>query len=132
LSHAGFCLHTRQGAHYALGNAEVRFPILKLFTTYLNPKELYNTQLILFYDMGMSWTTGNPFSQRNPVDLEVLDDQTAVVMRVQSLKRPLLQGFGAAVQTVVLGLDLRLDVAWGLEDGSIGTPIGAVTIGTGF
>jgi len=127
----GFGYNARKGTRYGMANAELRVPLLKLFNSSLTASPLYNLQWVLYYDIGTAWTTGNPFSQQNPIDVTTIF-QPPLTITVQSLKGPFVQGFGTGVRALLLGYFVRLDVAWGIEDSAVSKKQFSVSLGTEF
>lgn len=74
--------------------------------------------------MGTCWTTGNPFSQKNPIDAQTLY-KPPLTITVQSLKSPFIFGVGTGLQFYLSGYPIRFDIAFPIEDQSItGTKLG--------
>jgi hypothetical protein len=68
----------------------------------LNTNPAYNIELIPFFDIGTTWTQGNPLSQKNPIDTEVINSYPLTIT-VQTLKSPFLMGFGAGTRLQMFG-----------------------------
>lgn len=127
----GFNYNARNGRQFGLLNVEARLPIIRMFTNRLYDKRLYNFHWILFYDAGTAWDRGNPFSQKNPINISTIT-QPPFSIEVQSLQRPFIQGFGTGLELFVFGARVRFDLAWGLNDGDINGPVFSMTLGHRF
>ena len=118
----GFFFNTRTGTKYVMANFEVRIPLSRLTKQNLNAGSLYNLELIPFLDAGTVWERGNPFSQKNPTDLRVVGT-TPVTIQLQTLKSPFLFSFGSGARMRLMGYNLRLDLAWGIDDNTVQKPV---------
>lgn len=117
----GFTFNGRNGNNFMLFSSELRIPFRALFNFKLNTRALYNFQLVGFYDAGVAWRDGNPFNFRSPVDQATIISPPFIIT-ANSYSVPLIQGFGGGLRFIALGLVSKLDIAWGIEDGSIRAP----------
>lgn len=133
----GFQQNIRNGNTYALMNAELRVPIFK----YLINKPVIgnfwrNFQLVGFFDAGTAWQGKSPYSFDNPINTTTLVRPTQgpviSVMKVNYFRDPIVMGYGAGIRTVLFGLYLRADYAWGIESRQIQKPIMHIALGTDF
>lgn len=127
----GFRFNSRNGSKYVVANAELRLPLARMFRSSLNTNPLYNVQLIPFFDFGTAWDTGNPLSQKNPIDTEVYNVYPLNIT-VQTLKSPFIMGFGAGLRMMLLGYQIRADLAWGVEDYTVLRPRPHLSLGKNF
>jgi outer membrane protein assembly factor BamA len=127
----GFQFNGRNGTKYIAANAELRIPITRIFRNYLNSTPLYNIEVIPFFDIGSTWTKGNPLSQKNPIDTQTIDSYPLTIT-VQTLKSPFLMGFGAGTRMQMFGYSMRLDLAWGVDDYTILSPRLHLSMGKNF
>lgn len=127
----GFNLNSRNGTHYGLLNAELRYPLNRMMPTLLSTRSGYNMLWTVFMDLGTTWQEGNPFSQRNPIDVNRID-RPPLSITVRSLKSPFLVGFGTGFRMVLVGYLLHADLAWGMEDGGLSAPRFALSFGREF
>lgn len=127
----GFRPNSRQGTRYVMGSMELRLPLTRMARSALNTKALYNLEFIPFVDVGTVWVEGNPFSDKNPTDTQVLTNGP-VTVRLQTLKSPFLVGFGTGLRANVIGYALRFDLAWGIDDGSLIAPMLMTSVGKNF
>lgn len=127
----GFNINARNGKQFGLANAELRMPLRKMVLNKLNVKQLFNLNWVFFYDVGTAWDEGNPFSQRNPINVETVN-RFPFEVTVQSLKSPFLQGVGTGLEAVLFGVHGRVDLAWGIEDGEVNAPILGLSLRRSF
>lgn len=127
----GFQFNGRNGTKYVVANAELRIPMNRIFSNFLNTNPLYSLELIPFFDIGTTWTQGNPLSQKNPIDTETINSYPLSIT-VQTLKSPFLMGFGTGARLQVFGYSTRLDLAWGVDDYTILTPRLHLSLGKNF
>ncbi|MBX3102469.1 MAG: hypothetical protein KF690_08180, partial [Bacteroidetes bacterium] len=114
----GTPFNNRNGWQYFTGHAEWRLPVTRLFNNSLYSGPLYNVQLLAFYELGTVWRTGNPLSQKNPIDASTIR-RGPITAVVQSLKSPFVQSFGLGFRTLVLGYFTRFDLSWPLEEDEV-------------
>jgi hypothetical protein len=134
----GFNNNARNGSSYALGNIEMRIPIIDYISK--NPPRnamLRSLQLVAFLDVGTAWQGASPFSTSNPLNTTVIDNNgpgaiSPVKVTVNYFRRPILVGYGFGIRTVLLGHYFRLDYAWGVETGQMQKPILYLSIGSDF
>jgi hypothetical protein len=134
----GFNNNARNGSSYALGNVEMRIPIIDYISK--NPPRnamLRSLQLVAFLDIGTAWQGASPFSTSNPLNTTVIDNNgpgsiSPVKVTVNYFRRPILFGYGFGIRTVLLGHYFRLDYAWGVETGQVQKPILYLSIGSDF
>jgi hypothetical protein len=127
----GFQFNGRNGTKYFAANAELRIPVSRIFLKQLNTNPAYNIEIIPFFDIGSTWTQGNPLSQKNPIDTETIDVYPLTIT-VQTLKSPFLMGFGAGTRMQLFGYSMRADLAWGVDDYTILSPRLHLSLGKNF
>lgn len=129
----GFIRGIRTGKRYVVWNNELRTPLLKYIKRNTIPSAMwYNLQLAIFADIGTAWNKG--FPNRNNAELNTAYYELGnVSAQVFNQRSPWIMGYGAGIRTVLLGYFLKIDVAWGIEDGyTAPKPIWAFSIGTDF
>lgn len=127
----GFRFNARNGTKYMAANFELRIPVSRMTLRSLNSNPLYNMELIPFFDIGTTWRQGNPFSQKNPIDTEAIN-QYPLYITIQTLKSPFLMGFGSGIRLMIFGYSVRTDIAWGVEDYTILSPRLHLSLGKNF
>ncbi|PQA58699.1 hypothetical protein [Siphonobacter curvatus] len=130
----GFRMNKLSGESYALFNAELRWPVFKVLSRGpLTSTFLQNFQLTAFTDIGTAWTGSGPFSRQNSLNTEIINPQGSPwYATVNNFKNPYLIGYGVGVRTLFLGYYVKGDLAWGVEDTAVQTPIFHVSLGYDF
>lgn len=127
----GFRFNSRRGSKYVLVNSELRIPITRLLKHSLHSGALYNLEWIPFIDAGTVWDQGNPFSQKNPTDTQIIGSPPVTVL-LQTLKSPFVFGFGSGLRTNIVGYSLRMDLAWGIDDNTLKQPVLSISMAKNF
>lgn len=113
----GFAQNIRNGNNFALINSELRVPV---FTYLLNrPVKsdfLRNFQAVGFADIGTAWTGANPYDTTNSLNNTVIS-QPPYTITLYYQREPVVAGYGFGLRSRVLGYYLKVDWAWGYEDG---------------
>lgn len=113
----GFSQNIRRGTNFAVINSELRVPVFKYFIRRpIRSKFIKNFQLIGFTDVGSAWNGLDPWGKENSVNKEVITDGPITITVFKDID-PIVAGYGFGVRTTFLGYFLRLDWAWGIEDG---------------
>ncbi len=135
----GFNQNIRNGSSYALVNAELRVPIFKYFSNKPVMGNFWrNFQLVGFFDTGTAWQGISPYRGDNPTNTVILPAPTnppstsPVTVKVNYFRDPLVAGYGVGVRTVLFGMYLRADYAWGIETKVVQKPVLHLALGTDF
>ena len=117
----GFSQNIRNGSNFALINSEIRWPIFRYFANHpLGSAFFNNFQVVGFGDIGSAWTGLHPYKGKNAWDTEVIPNNpepgTPVVVTINSIRSPIIGGFGAGARIQLFGYFVRLDWAWGVEN----------------
>jgi len=133
----GFKQNIRNGNTFALMNAELRIPVFKYFFKKPVIGNFWrNFQIVGFFDAGTAWQGKSPYSFDNPINTKFLirPTQGPVIstMKVNYFRDPIVVGYGAGVRSVIFGLYLRADYAWGIESRQIQKPLLHIALGTDF
>ncbi|MDI9355660.1 MAG: hypothetical protein QM536_01360 [Chitinophagaceae bacterium] len=109
----GFDNNNTNGNQVVFINAELRLPLIRIFTKkYISSKFLRALQITSFYDIGAAWTGASPFEKDNTINTTIFRSEnnpfTAVI---KSTKHPWNMGYGFGVRTFILGYHIRFDVA---------------------
>ncbi|PCI96385.1 MAG: hypothetical protein COB15_10480 [Flavobacteriales bacterium] len=121
----GFPQNIRRGTNFAVINSEIRFPVFKYFIRRpIRSKFIKNFQVIAFGDIGSAWNGWDPWGKENSIDEDTYNEGTidsegkySIIVTVSKRIDPIVAGYGFGVRTTLLGYFLRLDWAWGVEDG---------------
>ena len=133
----GFKQNIRNGNTFALMNAELRIPVFKYFFKKPVIGNFWrNFQIVGFFDAGTAWQGTSPYSFDNPINTKFLIRPTQgpliSTMKVNYFRDPIVMGYGAGVRSVIFGLYLRADYAWGIESRQIQKPLLHIALGTDF
>ena len=122
----GFDQNVRNGTNFVLYNSEIRFPIFRyLLNRPIKSDFINNFQIIAFGDIGTAWTGATPYSNINSINTTVVGGEgNPVTVIISTQQYPFVEGFGPGIRTRILGYFLRLDEAWGINNGVISnTPV---------
>jgi len=116
----GFSQNIRNGNNFAVFNSEIRFPIFKYLANYPLSKSFFdNFQLVGFFDAGSAWSGGlTPWNCHNAYDVNTIQ-QGNITITVHTDKKPIVAGYGFGIHTQFLGYFIRLDWAWGIQNGHV-------------
>jgi hypothetical protein len=119
----GFDQNIRNGNSFAVFNSEIRFPVFRYFANRpIKSDFASNFQIVGFGDVGTAWTGAHPWSGDNFLYTNNID-RPPLNITVKVQKEPIVGGFGFGARTRLLGYFMRGDLAWGVEDGKVQTPI---------
>ncbi len=118
----GFPQNVRRGTNFAVINSEIRFPVFKYFIKRpIRSNFIKNFQLIAFGDLGSAWNGFDPWGKENTIDETQYfigpTENPSGILTVSKKIDPIVAGYGVGLRTSLLGYFLRLDWAWGIEDG---------------
>jgi hypothetical protein len=113
----GFPQNIRRGSNFTVVNSELRMPVFKYFIRRpIRSKFINNFQIIGFADVGMAWNGIDPWSKENRINKDELIDGPVKITVFKNLD-PIVAGYGFGVRSTLLGYFVRLDWAWGVENG---------------
>lgn len=130
----GFFQNARNGNNFVVLNSELRFPIFKyLYKRPIRSDFIQNFQIIGFTDVGSAWTGTNPYDDKSSLNTTVIATPgSPLEITLYSQHNPLVGGFGAGVRTRLFGYFIRLDRAWGMQDGILMKPITYLSLSLDF
>lgn len=133
----GFNQNIRNGNTFALLNAELRIPVFKYFFKKPVIGNFWrNFQVVGFFDAGTAWQGSSPYSFDNPINTKTLvrptEGPVISIMKVNYFRDPIVMGYGVGLRTVLFGLYLRADYAWGIESRQVQKPLLHIALGTDF
>ncbi len=130
----GFFQNARNGNSFAVINSELRFPLFKYFSK--NPIRsdfAQNFQVIAFTDIGTAWTGYSPYSDNNSLNTTTIGTpQTPLIITLNTQHNPIIGGYGWGVRSRIFGYFIRLDRAWGVQDGVVQKPITYISLSLDF
>lgn len=128
----GYKQNARSGNTYAVGNFEVRVPILNtLLQRPVSSSLLRSLQLIGFLDAGSAWDGLLPNTKSKQIDPFWNPNGTVVTNLDYTGNTGFAMGYGAGLRASLFSYFLRLDAAWNI-DGTQTKPIWYFSIGTDF
>ena len=128
----GFKQNIRNGASYVLFNTELRVPIVQyLVNRELRSVFLRNLQVVAFADAGTAWFGKNPFDQNSPLNTTSVSNPKVTIDLVYA-RDPLVLGYGTGVRMSLMGYQLKVDYAWGIETREILKPRFYISLGSDF
>ncbi|HSH64570.1 MAG TPA: hypothetical protein VLB84_01935, partial [Bacteroidia bacterium] len=121
----GFYQNARNGNSFVVVNSEIRFPIFKyLYQRPIRSDFIQNFQIITFGDIGTAWTGYSPYSSDNSLNTKVIgNSQTPYLITLNTQHNPLVGGYGWGLRSRIFGYFIRLDRAWGVQDGIVLKPL---------
>jgi hypothetical protein len=129
----GFNLNKATGSNHVVINAELRFPIFSYISSkQINSSFLKNFQATIFTDIGTVWNKRNPLQKKNDFNTRPIENSFPFSGQVTDFKSPILAGYGIGARTSILGYFVKLDTAWGIDDGETLKPITYLTFGYDF
>lgn len=115
----GFLVNARNGNSFMVANAEIRWPVFKyLLNKPIKSDFIENFQLVAFGDAGTAWTGPGPYSDENTFNRQEYNGNPITVI-VDNNREPVVFGYGFGLRSRVLGYFVRLDWAWGIDDGIV-------------
>ena len=82
-----------------------------------------NFQIIGFGDVGTAWTGSDPWSEDNDQIKETIvqgsNEDPALVIVLKKSNEPIVAGYGFGLRSALMGYFVRLDWAWGVENGIV-------------
>jgi len=128
----GFQQNIRNGNSFAVINSELRFPVFKYFSNKPVKSEfLNNFQIVGFADVGTAWTGPDPYSKENSLYTRIIN-QYPITVTVQTQREPIVYGYGVGLRSRLLGYFIRVDWAWGVEDGVVNPSIFYISLSLDF
>ena len=115
----GFSQNIRNGSNFAVFNTELRLPLFRYLAGHpLSSGFLNNFQVVGFADVGTAWSGVHPWSGENAWDKEVIRNGPMTIT-LDANRDPIVAGYGVGVRAMLLGYFIRLDWAWGVENGLV-------------
>jgi len=128
----GFNQNIRNGNSFFVINSELRMPVFRyFFNRPIRSDFLNNFQVVAFGDAGTAWTGTSPWSANNELFTTYIY-RKPLFIKVQTVKDPIVEGFGFGLRSRLLGYFLRGDLAWGVEDGRIQKPVFYLSLSLDF
>ncbi|MBX2964181.1 MAG: translocation protein TolB [Cyclobacteriaceae bacterium] len=128
----GFDYATLFGNNVMLLNAEFRLPLVKALSDAPVASNFFrNMQFIGFYDIGTSWSGAPPFSSGQSVRIDRIINGPFEI-DIKNFLNPWLYSYGLGMRTVMFGYFMKFDLAWPVENYTVGKPRFLFTLGFDF
>ncbi|MEO5600575.1 MAG: translocation protein TolB [Cyclobacteriaceae bacterium] len=128
----GFDYATLFGNSAMLFNAELRVPLIRALTNGPIASNFFrNLQFTAFYDIGTSWSGKPPFTSETSVSYNVIRNGPFEA-KIKNYLNPWLYSYGLGARTVVFSYYVKFDLAWPVENYSVGKPRAFLTLGFDF
>ncbi len=130
----GFYQNVRNGNSFVVINSELRFPIFKyFFKRPIRSDFIQNFQIIGFGDLGTAWTGDSPYAENNSLNTTVVGSSiTPLIITLKTQHNPIVGGYGWGVRSRVFGYFIRIDRAWGVQDGIVLKPLWYLSLSLDF
>jgi len=129
----GYKQNARTGNTYAVGNFELRMPVLTtILQRPIRSNFLRSLQLVGFVDAGSAWDGLAPnVAEGKNLAPFIAPDGTVITNLKYTANTGFAMGYGGGLRATMLGYFMRLDAAWNIE-GTQKKPIWYFSIGTDF
>jgi hypothetical protein len=130
----GFFQNVRNGNSFMVINSELRMPLFKYFSKRpIRSDFAQNFQVIVFGDVGTAWTGKSPYSDENSLNKTIIgSSQTPLIITLNTIQDPIVGGYGWGVRSRLFGYFIRLDRAWGVQDGIVLKPLWHISLSMDF
>lgn len=130
----GFYQNIRNGNSFLVFNSELRMPLFKyLANRPLRSDFAQNFQVIAFTDIGTAWTGPSPYSDKNSLNTTTIGNaQTPLIITLNTTHNPIVGGYGWGVRSRLFGYFVRIDRAWGVQDGITLKPLWYLSLSMDF
>ncbi|MFT5336180.1 MAG: hypothetical protein ACI9YL_000173 [Luteibaculaceae bacterium] len=113
----GFLNNARNGNNFLAYSSEFRVPIIRYLANQpLKSNFLENFQVIAFGDVGSAWSGKSPYSDSNFFNNQIFE-QKPLTITIRSQREPVIYGYGFGLRSTLFGYFVRVDWAWGVDDG---------------
>lgn len=131
----GFQYNELYGQQYLLLNLEARLPIARmLYAGPIGSSFLRALQVIGFYDIGSAWNGATPFSENNSLNTNEVGNTDGLPFEatVVNYLNPFISSFGFGARSMIYGYYVKADLAWGVKNYVVKSPMLHVTLGYDF
>lgn len=130
----GFFQNARNGNSFAVINSELRLPLFQYFAQRpIRSDFAQNFQVISFGDIGTAWTGYSPYADDNSLNTTIVGtSKTPLIITLKTKHNPIVGGYGIGLRSRLFGYFVRLDRAWGVQDGIVLNPITYISISLDF
>jgi Tol biopolymer transport system component len=130
----GFDYATFYGTSALVGNAELRVPLVRAFSSGPIASNFFrNMQFTAFYDIGTSWSGKPSFTGERSVRSRVVGGGTAPFeIKIDEYLNPWLYSYGFGFRSMIFGYYTKVDFAWPVENYVVQDPRIHITFGFDF
>ncbi len=129
----GFRYNARNGSNYFVINSELRIPVFAILSKNPIRSEFFkNFQFIPFADIGSAWVGPSPLSDKARLSFTDVIVKEPVTIEVNYFRNPIISGYGFGFRTLLFGYFLRLDYAWGVDNGQVQSRVTYLSATTDF
>ena len=127
----GFQPNYRNGNSYMTASAEWEFSLFDaIMRRPLFSEILDQLSVAVFTDIGTSMYGKSIYDNANALNTEIFDSPgSSFTIQVRNVRNPMVGSFGAGVRTSLYSYYLRLDYAYGLENGNFRDPMFHLSVG---
>jgi len=119
----GFYSGVRLGHSSAVMNLQLGISPFKLiYKDIIKSEVLKRFETYTFLDVGTAYVGRSPSNDSNPFNRQSYNTPN-LLMDVYAKRNPWVAGAGLGARTILLKMPIRYEVAWGLKEGKILTPI---------
>ncbi len=117
----GFWQNGRNGNSFVVINSELRVPLFRyLFNRPLRSDFINNFQVIGFGDVGTAWTGKSPYDPENSLNTTIIGAPgNPIKVVLKNHTEPIIGSYGFGLRTRLWGYFVRIDWAWGVENGIV-------------
>ena len=126
--------NVRNGNSFVVLNSELRLPLFKYLSKRpIRSDFIQNFQVIAFTDVGTAWTGKDPYSDKNSLNTTVIAPPgNPLEITLTTQHNPIVGGYGWGIRSRLFGYFIRLDRAWGVQDGAVMKPLWYLSLSLDF
>ena len=114
----GYDFNKFDGYKVLVLNSEFRIPLVKALTGLnVSSSFLNSLQVAGFFDIGSSWNTNSPFSNKSDVNTWIIKEPGSVFQaEIENSKNPWLASYGISLRSFITDYYVKIDIAKPVED----------------
>ena len=114
----GYDFNKFDGYKVLVLNSEFRIPLVKALTGLnVSSSFLNSLQVAGFFDLGSSWNTNSPFSNKSDVNTWIIKEPGSVFQaEIENSKNPWLASYGISLRSFITDYYVKIDIAKPVED----------------
>lgn len=116
----GFSQNIRNGSNFIVFSTELRWQIFQCIANRpLRNNFIRTFQLIGFFDAGTAWEGKSPYDKNNAFYIRTISSGSNLNITIHRQIDPIAYGCGLGIRFTLFSYFIRLDYAWGIENGEI-------------